>query len=140
MGALVEQGFAVTTGAFPANDPDAETARALGVTAVTAPPFSSLDATVEEHAALVRRAAALVIAPVPVGPLNRQHAQIIADSAMPPNRIVIIDPGGVAARDFVDGEWARRVAGMIEEGAGVATDAPEAAGLVAEVLAKSARS
>src|SRR5207249_22845 len=130
LGALAERGLTVTTGAFCADDPDAEVARALGLRAITVPPFSPLEPAIEAHAAALTQADWIVVAPLSVGPLNWDHAALLVRTAQTPGRILLIDPEDASKRDHTGGRWSSLVADLMQRGSRGVVDWIEAMGVV----------
>jgi len=93
---LVGAGYRVSTGVLNLLDADLEAAEALNLPAITEAPFAPISA--EADAALQRRlqeAAAVIVAPVPVGPGNLQNLHRAAEYAAT-GSVILWEPRGLA--------------------------------------------
>ncbi len=102
-------------------DSDYEVASHLGIEVITDAPFSPVS-----EGALIRvreeleRSDEVIIAPVWVGPGNLPVVAALEASAVPA-KVTIVDPEGIADRDFTGGEAARLLRSLIVGGARVAS-------------------
>jgi iron complex transport system ATP-binding protein len=122
--ALDGAGYRVTTGALHLLDTDQEVADALGLTAAVEAPFAPLGETVRaRHRELLASAAAIVIAPIAVGPSNLANLEDPAGFvAATPTFLVARPP--IGSRDFAGGRAASAWAALVAEGAQEVPDLP----------------
>lgn len=106
---LSAAGFEVTTGALNEGDADLETARLLGIDAVTLPPGAEMDdeatATVREQ---VQDAAVTVVADVEIGTGNLPNLDAAADAGA----LVVVEKRPFEERNFVGPEARARYASL----------------------------
>ncbi|MFW6317254.1 MAG: vitamin B12 ABC transporter ATP-binding protein BtuD, partial [Halorubrum sp.] len=127
---LSAAGFAVTTGALNEGDSDLETARHLGIEAVTLPPGAPMDepttAAVRAH---VRDAAVTVVADVEIGVGNLPNLEAAAAA----ENLVVVEDRPFAERNFVGPEARARYEEL--RGQAVVVDETEVISTVEDVLA-----
>ncbi|MFZ0699366.1 MAG: ABC transporter ATP-binding protein [Thermoplasmata archaeon] len=101
--ALADDGYALTVGPLHLLDSDAEVAQSLAVAAPIEAPFAPLGPEVRErHRSLLRRARAIVVAPVAIGPANLANLEdLLPFSTRVPIFLVAKPP--IADRDFTGG-------------------------------------
>jgi iron complex transport system ATP-binding protein len=100
---LVDDGFAVTTGALHLLDSDVEAAESLGLTAAIEAPFAPIgSATRERHRALLSAATAIVVAPFAVGPTNLANLEDVEGFAGSVPTYLVREPP-IDRRDFCGG-------------------------------------
>ncbi|HEY6238583.1 MAG TPA: ABC transporter ATP-binding protein [Thermoplasmata archaeon] len=135
---LVDDGWAVTTGALPLLDSDTETAEELGLPFVAEIPFSPLsDEVRERHRRMLDGATAIVVAPFAVGPTNLANLEdLVGYAGRCP--VVLIEDGGIARRDFTHGEATALWARLKVEGATVVPDVDGALRRLGELPTRSA--
>lgn len=126
--ALQEAGWGVTCDALTAGDPDAEAAHWLGISFPRGLPFAPLTpALLAQGAALALSAAAVVVAPVPWGPLNAA----LLDNALSAQRagvpVYCLAAESFSARDLTQGTLAPVWNSLL---AGEAVSAPDVPALL----------
>ncbi len=101
--ALVAEGFRVTTGALPLFDSDSATAEELHIPAALEVPFAPLGPEARaEHRRLLDAAAAIVVAPIAVGPSNLANLEdLLPFVGTRPTFLVRAET--LAERDFTQG-------------------------------------
>lgn len=110
LAALREAGVPLTAGILGPRDPDAETARALGIPYTPVAPFCSIGgAELGEDAERQRTARHVVVTPFPIGPMNVALLQAATEQIAAGESLLLLAPPGdlVAARDHTGGEGAR---------------------------------
>ncbi|MGM0399047.1 MAG: heme ABC transporter ATP-binding protein [Halobacteriota archaeon] len=126
---LSAAGFAVTTGALNEGDSDLETARHLGIEAVTLPPGAPMDeaatAAVRDH---VRDAAVTVVADVEIGVGNLPNLEAAAEA----ENLVVVEKRPFADRNFVGPEARARYEELRREA--VVVDEADVISTVEDVL------
>jgi iron complex transport system ATP-binding protein len=116
-------GFECSVGAVSADDPDAETARAMDADLVTVPPYAPVDD--EARAAVadrLRRADAVVVADVTVAPGNRSILDAVHEADAP---VVVVDGRPIDARNLA-GAAGRRLDARLRTRGQVVDDDPAA--------------
>jgi len=109
--ALVEAGYRVTAGALHLLDSDLETAESLGVPTAVEVPFAPIGSDVRQRLrTLLDAAAAIVVAPFPVGPSNLPNLEEVRHSLGRVPILLVARPGGVSW-DFTGG----RAEAILEE-------------------------
>jgi iron complex transport system ATP-binding protein len=108
-------GFTVSTGALSEGDADLETARQLGIDAVTTPPFAPVDDAAEAAVRdRVRAADATVVSDVEVGAGNLPNLRAAAEA----DRLVLVEERSFVDRNYA-GDEARGVYESLRERARV---------------------
>ncbi|WP_394327395.1 ATP-binding cassette domain-containing protein [Halopelagius longus] len=101
---LSAAGYDVSVGALNEGDTDTETARSLGVDAVTVPPFSSVDSAARDAVAdRIERADCVVVADVEVGRGNLANLRAAADA----DSLVLVEERPFAERNYAGTEGER---------------------------------
>jgi len=123
--ALQEAGWGVTCDALTAGDPDAEAAHWLDIPFPRGLPFAPLTpALLAQGAVLAQSAAAVVVAPVPWGPLNAA----LLDNALAAQRagvpVYCLAAESFSARDQTQGTLAPVWNSLLSNGAVSAPDVP----------------
>lgn len=123
--ALQEAGWGVTCDALTDGDPDAEAAHWLDIPFPRGLPFAPLTpALLAQGAVLARSAAAVIVAPVPWGPLNAA----LLDNALAAQRagvpVFCLDAESFSARDQTQGTLAPVWNSLLAGGAVSAPDVP----------------
>ncbi|AXG06822.1 ATP-binding cassette domain-containing protein [Haloplanus rubicundus] len=116
-------GFECSVGAVSADDPDAETARAIDADLVTVPPYAPVDD--EARGGVVdrlRRADAVVVADVTVAPGNRPVLDAVRGADAP---VVVVDGRPIDERNFA-GAAGRRLDARLRTRGRVVDDDPAA--------------
>jgi cobalamin transport system ATP-binding protein len=136
--ALADEMYAVTAGALPLLDSDAETCEELGVPYVAEIPFAPLSDEVRaRHRAMLDAAVAIVVAPFPVGPTNLANLEDLVGRAGTRPLLIIVPPTE-APRDFTGGAATRLLAQLAHEGALEVPDAPAALRVLSTRLSATA--
>jgi iron complex transport system ATP-binding protein len=101
---LVRNGYPVTAGVLNENDNDWETALALGVEMVVEAPFSAISGPARAEARTMMAACeSVAIADVPFGAGNLANLEIASELQALGKRIVLLDSGDMAHRDYTGG-------------------------------------
>jgi iron complex transport system ATP-binding protein len=129
-------GFECSVGAVSADDPDAETARAIDADLVTVPPYAPVDD--EARAAVVdrlRHADAVVVADVTVAPGNRPVLDAVREADAP---VVVVDGRPIDARNLAGAAGRRLDARLRRRGRVVADDPAAVVAAVRRVVGEGA--
>lgn len=138
MDALTRRGLEVSVGVVNVLDTDFEVAEALGLRVVAEAPFSELTkAALDEASILAAAAEAVVLTAVPLGRANVANLAVLEAARAAGRRVFVVDPEGLAARDFTGGEARARVGALLSD-AGGARPAASADDVVAVLGARSA--
>lgn len=104
MRALVSAGHEVTCGVVNTSDTDYETARSLGLEAVTEQPFSPISERAwAENIACITSADAVVVCEFPVGHANLANLSAAQQAAQSGKRVCLVGSTDFGSRDFTDG-------------------------------------
>ncbi len=102
--ALKQAGWGVSCDALTDGDPDADAADWLEITGPRVAPFTPIPpAALAEGARLARSAAAIVIAPVPIGPLNAALLDTVLEAQGQGTPVFCLDADSFSARDYTQG-------------------------------------
>ena len=111
------EGYRLTMGVLSGGDTDLSAARALGLTALTVPPFAAIDDVAYRHnLELVAGADCCVVADLPFGHGNLRNLEAAAAA----RRLLLIDDTPIDKRDFTDGK-ATALYGELAKWAQIAT-------------------
>ncbi|MGI8922667.1 MAG: ABC transporter ATP-binding protein [Fimbriimonadales bacterium] len=114
---LWQLGHHVTLGITQALDSDYEAAHRFGVSAVTAPPFTTMATEhVAEAAALAEDAEFVVICAAPYGRGNLANLSLADQLLAKGKRVIVVDRGD-AEWDFAGGDAGRALGSLLEHGA-----------------------
>lgn len=102
---LLSAGYRVSTGVLNLLDDDLEAAEALGLPAITEAPFAPIspetDGVLQER---LQQAAAIIVAPIPVGPGNLLNLRRAAEH-VPQGRVILWEPATLPSiQDHTGGE------------------------------------
>lgn len=118
MGTLVRNGFRVSAGVLNRLDSDQEAAEALSVEVALEAPYSPIGPEARAAcAALMARAGAILIAPVPIGRGNLANLELAAEAQAAGKTLILLGDDRFSARDYTGGTAAALLARLIEDGA-----------------------
>lgn len=123
---LAEAGCQLSCGVLNRGDSDWEAARLYGAAVVEEAPFSAVSP--EAHArnlALIRRAAAVVVADVPFGPGNLPNLRAAREAREMGRPVFACAFTPLAERDYTGGEAAREFGRLLADGATLVRDPEE---------------
>jgi iron complex transport system ATP-binding protein len=119
---LLRRGCEVTAGVLNIGDTDQEAAEALGVTYVSAPPFTPIsEEAAAENARMAGEADAIVVSDAPFGAWNLANLRTAAAAADAGARVVLLRPDTIRQRDFTGGEAADMIQALARRAAAAAT-------------------
>ncbi|MDW7739366.1 MAG: ABC transporter ATP-binding protein [Bacillota bacterium] len=115
---LNQEGFRITIGPVSTQDSSCRFAHFHSLPVIIFPPFTSMNSShKEEHLKLLREASVVVIPPIPFGEGNLPIFEEVETVLKEGKQLFLIDPAGVAKRDYSDGRAAEMVKRFIDEGA-----------------------
>jgi iron complex transport system ATP-binding protein len=134
---LVDAGWDATVGVLPLFDSDTDAAQELGLPSVVELPFAPMSAeSVDRLRTMLAGAAAVVVAPIPVGPGNLANLEELVEGAAQ-RPTLLFEPAGWTGRDFTGGSASRVRDELLARGAQALRSGPEVLGALDRLLPRT---
>jgi len=138
MDAMVRRGWFVSAGVLNEGDSDFETARALGLRTVGAPPFTPISqAQHKANLKLIASAQATILAPVHFGPGNLLNLSAVQE-ALRVGPVLLFNDPPISSRDHTRGRASQMFWEMADSGAILVSECEEATKALSSMLGKEA--
>lgn len=129
---LLKMGCEVTAGVLNAGDTDQEAADSLGISYISAPPFSPIpDESAAENLQMAQAADIVVVSDLPFGIWNLPNLTTASSIAASGKKLALFRPETFRERDFTDGKASEIIARLISGAVSVST-LDELAGIITD--------
>jgi iron complex transport system ATP-binding protein len=115
---LVDAGYAPSVGVVNVLDSDFEIAKDLRIPVVTEIPFAQVsDDAYRENIRRIEESVAVIVSEFAVGPGNLKNLEAASRALDMGKTVIVMNPGGIEARDFVGGKAKQMCSDLLRRGA-----------------------